>query len=80
MFSGNALDAELGAAATQLAAMKHQARTDFGAKVSEIRGNVAAKKSKIDSKRGEASASVQAFETEFNEGWDQIKSAFRNLK
>ncbi len=78
--AADALDAEMDAAAARLEALKAKASADVDANVAEVKRNVDEFKAKIDAKRKDASASVQAFDSEFNQGWKQIISAFKNLK
>ena len=78
--AADALDAEMDAAAAKLEALKAKASADVNTNVAEVKSNVAAFKAKIDAKRKDASASAKAFESEFNEGWNQIITSFKNLK
>lgn len=78
--AADALDAEMDAAAARLEALKAKASAEVTATVAEVKRNVDGFKAKIDAKRKDASASAQVFESEFNQGWNQIVSAFKNLK
>lgn len=78
--AGDALDAELDASAMRLEGWKGEVKAGFKAKTDQVKSHVAAFKAKIAAQREGALAKKQAFETEFNEGWNQIKSAFRGLK
>ena len=78
--AGNALDAEMDAANARLEALKEKAAADVDANVSKVKQKVDGFIAKIDAKRKDASASAQDFESEFSQGWNQIVSAFKNLK
>ena len=78
--AADALDAEMDAAAARLVALKAKASADVNVSVAEVKLNVDGFKAKIDAKRNDASASVREFDSEFNQGWNQIISAFKNLK
>ena len=78
--AADALDAEMDAAAVRLEVLKAKASAYFNANLAEVKRNVDGLKAKIDTKRKDASANAQVFELEFNQGWKQIVSAFKNLK
>jgi hypothetical protein len=78
--AGNALDAEMDAMTTHFQTMKAQVTTEIEAQTAKAKSELASFKEKINAKRGDVSANIHAFDSEFDAGWNQIKSAFKNLK
>ena len=76
----NTLDAELEAAEQRLHGMKDEAKEDLQAKAAGVKADIAGFKSKISDRRGRAAEDLDAFNTEFSEGWKKIGAAFKNLK
>jgi hypothetical protein len=78
--AGNALDAEMDAMTTHFQTMKAQATAEIEEQTVKAKSELASFKEKINAKRGDASANIHAFNSEFDAGWNQIRSAFKNLK
>lgn len=78
--AGDALHAEIDATAATIKDWKAWVKTVSDDKVAEAKSDLAAFKEKISATRADTSKNADAFRDEFDAGWKQIKSAFKNLK